>query len=89
MKLSQILRPNKKRGLDGLQQGEYRNCLENCMQKTVLSVPLPKCIDVLNELQWDSVMDLVQFNIFIKDLDEIESMIIWFADETKVRQKLH
>lgn len=89
MKLSQILRPNKKRGLGGLQQGEYRNCLENSMQKTVLSVPLPKCIDVLNELQRDSVMDLVQFNIFIKDLDEIESMIIWFADETKVRQKLH
>lgn len=31
-------------------------------------------------------MELVQFNIFIKDLDEIESMLIWFADETNVRQ---
>lgn len=34
-------------------------------------------------------MDLVQFNIFIKDLDEMQSILIQFADETKVRQKLH
>lgn len=34
-------------------------------------------------------MDLVQFNIFIKDLDKMQSMLIQSADETKVRQKLH
>lgn len=34
-------------------------------------------------------MDWVQFNIFIKDLDEIGSMLIQFADETKVRQRLY
>lgn len=34
-------------------------------------------------------MDLGQFNIFIKDLDEMQSVLIQFVDETKVGQKLH
>lgn len=46
-------------------------------------------LEVLNELLEDSDTDLVQFSIFIKDLDEIGSMLIQFADETKVRQRLY
>lgn len=44
---------------------------------------------MLNELLQDSDMGLVQFYIFIKDLDKMRSVLIQFADETKVRQKLH
>ena len=89
LKLFQNLRANKQHGLDEIQQSKYINCLENCTQRAVLSVSLSKWIDVLNEFLQDSVMDLVQFNIFIKDLDEIGSMLIQFADETKVRQRLY
>lgn len=63
--------------------------VQKIVLRAVLSVSLSKWIDVLNKLLQDSVMDWVQFNIFIKDLDEIGSMLIQFADETKVRQRLY
>lgn len=87
MKPFQILAANKQQGLGEPQQSNYISCLENCTESS--SQCFTDKRDALNELLQDSDVDLVQFNIFIKGLDETQSMLIQFADETKVRQKLH
>lgn len=88
LKPFQVLVANKWQHLGEPQQSNYIKCLENCTQNSSQHFTVKKK-KVLNELLQDLDMDLVQFNIFIKDLDKMQSMLIQFADETKVRQKLH
>lgn len=87
MKLFQVLRANEQHGLGELQDSEYINCLENCNRKTVLSVSLSRWIDVVYVLLPDSVMDLIQFNIFIKDLGEIGSMFSFTVFHSQMKPK--
>lgn len=87
MKPFQILAANKQQGLGEPQQSNYISRLENCTESSSQCFTVQR--DALNELLQDSDVDLVQFNIFIKGLDETRSTLIQFADETKVRQKLH